>query len=331
MVEHAGRLVERLIDERRIQTSDLVVEIGSNDGYLLQHYVKRGIRVLGIDPAANVVDAALARAVPTRCGFFGSVMAEEILGSEGPATVIHANNVMAHVPEINDIVSSIARLLAPGGVAVIETPYVRDLVDGLEFDTIYHEHLFYYSLRALQTLFHRNGLQIVDVEHLKIHGGSLRVSATRLSDEATVADTVRALESKERELGIDAHSFYEGFQSRVDQLLHSLRSFLAGRVEAGRRIAGYGAAAKGTVLLNALETGIETVRFVVDSTPYKQGRYVPGVRIPIVDPKMLETEMPDDVLILAWNFVDAIVAKESEYKQRGGVFLIPLPEPKAIA
>ena len=330
MVEHARLLVAGVIAERALGPGDLVVEIASNDGYLLQHYRDRSVPVLGIDPAENVVEVAVAAGIPTRAAFFTRSLAEELRRGGTVADVVHANNVLAHVPDVNDFVAGVRHLLSDDGVFVVETPYVRDLIEKLEFDTIYHEHVFYYSLHALAGLFERNGLFVADVERIPIHGGSLRVRAVPAGAGVRPADRVRDLLDKEKTLGMDTPAFYGDFDRRVGELLEELRSFLAERRANGRRIAGYGAAAKGSVLLNALGAGTETIEFVVDDTPFKQGRFMPGVGIPIVEPRVLLEVMPDDVLILAWNFADAIVAKEHEYRARGGTFLLPLPTPRVL-
>ena len=325
MVAHARSLVEEVRAERDLGPSNLVVEVASNDGYLLQHYVGAGIPVLGIDPAANIVPHALERGVPTLCEFFTTELADRLRVEGTRADVIHANNVLAHVPDINDFVTAIARLLADDGVVVVETPYVRDLADKLEFDTIYHEHIFYYSLHSLESLFERNGLTVVHVDRIPMHGGSLRVTAAR--GGAAADETVLNLRDEEKDLGIGSHDYYRDLGARVHALIASIRSFLDGRIQSGRTIAGYGAAAKATVMLNALGVGPETIEFVVDGTPYKQGRYVPGVRIPIVAPEMLLEHKPDDVMIFAWNFASSIIAKESAFVDAGGTFLLPLPAP----
>ncbi|MBA2724374.1 MAG: class I SAM-dependent methyltransferase [Actinobacteria bacterium] len=330
MVDHARALVNEVMDERRLGPNDLVIEVASNDGYLLRHYRDLGVKVLGIDPAENVVEVAVAAGIPTRVAFFTSSLADELRSEGLTASVVHANNVLAHVPDINDFVAGVARILSDDGVFVVETPYVRDLIEKLEFDTIYHEHVFYYSLHSVMELFARNGLSVVDVKRIGIHGGSLRLRATPIKRAIKVGNSVAMMLRQEKDLGIDDPSFYSDFAHRVDGLLDELRVFLGERRDQGRRIAGYGAAAKGTVLLNALGIGTETIEFVVDETPYKQGRFIPGVRIPIVGPGALLTQMPDDVLIFAWNFADAIIEKEAAYRARGGVFLLPVPTPRVV-
>ncbi len=330
MLEHAEELVERLVRERALDGGSLALEVASNDGYLLQHYVSRGVPVLGIDPARNVVEAAEARGVDTLCGFFGEELARELVASGRRASVLHANNVLAHVPDVQGVVAGIAAVLADDGIAVLETPYVRDLVERTEFDTVYHEHLFYYSLTALDRLLSRSGLRIVDVERLPIHGGSLRVFAAPAGSPEERAPSVAALLAEEEELGIPTSAYFEGFASRVESLRAELVALLHGLAAQGHRLAAYGAAAKGSTLLNYVGIGGDVLEFVADRSEHKQGLYLPGVRLPVVPPERLLEEMPDEVLLLAWNFADEILEQQAEYRRRGGRFLIPIPEPRLV-
>jgi SAM-dependent methyltransferase len=334
-VEHARTIATRMIAARKLVESSLVVEIASNDGYLLQHYAAAGIPVLGIDPARNIAAAAIARGVPTLAEFFGPALADDLNRSGQSADVIHANNVIAHVPDLDGFVAGIARVLKPTGVAVIETPYVRDLVERLEFDTIYHEHRYYHSLTALSRIFERQGLVVAGVERLAVHGGSLRIFAvhrgSQASDIAGVpSGSAAALLAEEDALGLATPAYYLDFAARVAALGDELRQLLAGLKAEGRSVAAYGAAAKGTVLLNAFAIGPDTIDFVVDRSPYKQGRYMPGVRIPIVPTERLVDSMPDACLLLAWNFADEILAQQGEYRERGGRFIIPIPTPQLV-
>lgn len=331
MLAHAESLVGRMVEERKLGPESLVMEIASNDGYLLQYYTRLEVPVLGIDPAKNVVEAAEERGVPTLCAFFSSGLAEELRGSGRRPDVLHANNVLAHVPDPNGVVRGIGRVLADDGIAMIETPYVRDLVERLEFDTIYHEHLFYYSLTAMDQLFERNGLRIVAVERIPIHGGSLRVFARPAAAAPTSRPAVAALLEEEARLGLATLDYFEGFADRVEVLRGQLLALLGELKDEGHRIAAYGAAAKGTVLLNAFGIGTERIEFVADRSEYKQGRYMPGVHIPIVGPEALLAEMPDEVLLLAWNFADEILEEQAEYRMHGGRFIIPAPVPEVIA
>lgn len=324
-VEHARGIAERLITERRLGPDSLVVELASNDGYLLQHYAAAGVPVLGIDPARNVAEVAAARGVPTLAEFFTRDLADELAGSGRTADIVHANNVIAHVPDLNGFVSGIARILKPGGIAVIETPYLRELVERLEFDTIYHEHIFYHSITALSRVFERNGLTIVDVERIAIHGGSLRVFAVRSGAEEPRA-AVGLLLAEETAVGLCTSEYYATFAGRVEALGLELRTMLAGLRSLGHTIAAYGAAAKGAVLLNAFSIGPELISFVVDRSPHKQGFLMPGVHIPIVGPDQLAARRPQECLLLVWNFADEILAQQAEYRRLGGKFIIPGPK-----
>jgi SAM-dependent methyltransferase len=329
VVENAVQLVRRMIQTRGLGPDSLAIEVASNDGYLLQHYVRGGVPVLGIDPATNIVPVAQAHGVPTLPAFFGSDLAEELRSAGRRADVLHANNVLAHVPDLNGMVRGIARVLADDGVAVIETPYVRDLVEGLEFDTIYHEHVFFYSLTSLDAVFRRCGLQIVDVERISLHGGSLRVFAA-LEGAAATSSAVDDLLEAESRAGVGSVGYYRGFAGRVESLCADLRGLLTALKSRGHQIGGYGAAAKGAVLLNALDLPEGTLEFVADRSPHKQGRYMPGVHVPVVSPDRLLELMPDHLLLLAWNFADEIMDQQAEYRRRGGRFIIPVPVPRII-
>jgi SAM-dependent methyltransferase len=331
MVTHAGAIAQRMIEERHLGPDSLAMEIASNDGYLLQNYVRARVPALGIDPARNVVVAARERGVETLCEFFGEDLADELRDSGRRASVLHANNVLAHVPDVNGVVRGIGRVLADDGVAVIETPYVRDLVERVEFDTIYHEHLFYYSVTALDRLFERNQARIVDVERIPIHGGSLRVFAGPAATAPSPRPAVAALLEEEARLGLATLDYFEGFADRVEALKGQLLTLLGDLKGQGHRIAAYGAAAKGTVLLNSFGIGKERIEFVADRSEYKQGRYMPGVQVPILGPEALLAEMPDEVLLLAWNFMDEIMEQQAEYRRRGGRFIVPAPVPEVVA
>jgi SAM-dependent methyltransferase len=327
VTENARVLVERMVRERALDGASLAMEIASNDGYLLKRYIEAGVPVLGIDPARNIADVAVANGVRTRCDFFSAELASELVAEGFRADVLHANNVMAHVPDVNGVVAGIATVLANGGVGVVETPYVRDLVDRLEFDTIYHEHLFYYSLSSFDALLRRNGLAAVDVEQIPIHGGSLRVFAAPAGTPE--GDRVQQLLADETAIGMTTIDYYRDFAARVDDLCTELRTLLSALRADGKRIAAYGAAAKGATLLNRIGIGAETIDFVADRNVHKQGLYMPGAHLPIVDPARLVAggDAPDYVLLLAWNFADEVMAQQQEYRRGGGQFIVPVPEP----
>jgi SAM-dependent methyltransferase len=327
LLAHSNEHARRLMESRALGPHSLVVEVASNDGYLLRNFVEAGIPVLGIDPAQGPAEAAEAIGVPTLREFFGSELAASLRSEGKRADVVLANNVLAHVPDLNGFVKGIATILTDEGVAEIETPYVRDLIDNLEFDTIYHEHLCYYSVTALVALFRRHRLSLNHLEHLPIHGGSLRLTISRSS---RVTDAVRAYLEDEAAAGITTFDFYRGFADRVAAVQHNLREALRALKSAGERIAAYGAAAKGTILLNSSGIGSGLVDFVADKSPHKQNRLLPGVQIPIVSPERIIEEMPDYILLLAWNFKDEILREQRAYLEAGGKFIIPLPAPEVV-
>ena len=258
--------------------------------------------------------------------FFGLKLAAELAAAGKRADVLHANNVLAHVADLNGFVAGIRAILADDGVAVLEFPYLGDMIDRCEFDTIYHEHLCYYSLGAVQHLFERNGLKVLDVERLPIHGGSLLLQTARRETTRQPAPSVAALLDEERRRGMETIGFYRDFAGRVLQLKDKLRGLLAQLKAEGKRIAAYGAAAKGSTLLNTFGIGAETLEFVADRSTYKQGRSMPGVGVPIVAPETLSARMPDYTLLLTWNFADEILAQQAEYRRRGGRFIVPIPD-----
>lgn len=326
---NARAIVERVVDSRGLDGKDLAVEIASNDGYLLQYYRERNIPVLGIEPARNIAQVAEARGIRTLCEFFGADLAMR-LGEDHRASVIHANNVLAHVPDLNGFVRGIATLLAGDGVAVIEVPYVRDLVDQVEFDTIYHEHLCYFSATTLSRLFQRHALMLADVERIEIHGGSLRLFVQH-AGAASQSERARSLLETEQTDGLDRADFYVTFGARVARLRDALRSELSRRKREGQRLAAYGASAKGTTLLSYCGIGSETLDFVVDRNPVKHGCYTPGSRLPIYPPeKLLEAPRPAAVLLLTWNFAREILEQQQEFQRLGGQFIIPIPEPRVV-
>lgn len=329
MLRHAQAIVERVLQSRPLDANSLALEIASNDGYLLQYYQQAGIPVLGIEPAINIAQVARdKRGIRTLSDFFGAETARRLVQQGERADVIHANNVLAHVPDLNGFAEGLRLLLKEAGVAIIEVPYVKDLIDRCEFDTIYHEHLCYFSLTALRALFERHGLVIQDVERLPIHGGSLRLFLRHHGLEPTSA--VRELIAEERAWGVGSPDFYRGFADRVENLKTTLRNFILKLKDQRQTLAAYGAAAKGSTLLNYFQIGREALDFVVDRSTYKQGRYMPGVRLPICAPERLLADMPSHVLLLTWNFADEILEQQAEYRQRGGRFIIPIPELRVL-
>jgi SAM-dependent methyltransferase len=327
LLEHSRQHAERRCRERGLGPGACIVEIASNDGYLLQHYRARGAWVLGIDPAPGPARAARARGIPTLEAFFDRALATRLRCEGLAADLIHANNVLAHVPDPNELVAGIAALLAPGGCAVIEVPWVKDLVDHGEFDTIYHEHHAYFSATALRALFRRHGLVWSEVERLPIHGGSLRAEvAADPGGTAREGKSVRELLELEASAGLHRLDYYAGFAAKVDRTRERLRALIEKLRGAGRRVAAYGAAAKGSVLLNAAGLGADLIDFVVDRNPHKQGLFMPGLGIPILSPSALLERRPDDVLLLAWNFRDEILAQQEAFLRAGGRFVVPIPE-----
>lgn len=328
MLKHAEVLSGRLIDSRNLSADSLVVEVASNDGYLLQYYHKDGIPVLGIEPALNIARVAEGKGIRTISEFFGNELANRLVLDGIKADVIHANNVLAHVADLPGVAEGMAILLKPGGVAVIEVPYVRKMIENVEFDTIYHEHLCYFSLTALDRLFRQHKLQVQDVEQLAIHGGSLRVYVSAIGE--VVGDSVTSLLLAEKSCGMNDVEFYRDFGQRVSELGVKLKSLLSELKSQGKSIAAYGASAKGSTLLNYLGIGAETLDFVVDRSTVKQGMYTSGNHLPIYDPAMLIEKTPDYVLLLTWNFAEEILEQQAQYRNLGGKFIIPIPEPVVI-
>jgi SAM-dependent methyltransferase len=328
MLQHVSALVDGLVAERRLGDAHLAVELASNDGYLLQYFRKAGVRVLGIEPAANIARVAMVdRQIPTIAEFFDRQLAATLAQAGHRADVVCALNVLAHVPDLNGFVAGIAELLAPGGVAVIEVPYVRDMVERTEFDTIYHEHLCYFSVHAVAALAERHGLALPRVERVPIHGGSLRLHVGRAERHGP---TTEALLAEERALGMDKESYYAGFRRAVEAVRESLTTTLRGFKAAGARIGAYGAAAKGTILLNYCGLGRETIDFVADRNTHKQGRRMPGCGVPIVDTQVISDQQPDYVLLHVWNIKDEVLRQQAGYRQRGGRFIVAIPRVELI-
>lgn len=324
MLRHAATVAAQMVEARRLGANSLVVEVASNDGYLLRQYKRTGVPVLGIEPAENIARVAEEHGVNTISEFFTEELAKKLRADGHCADVIHANNVLAHVPDLNGFVRGLRILLKDDGVALIEVPYVKDMIDATEFDTIYHEHLSYFSLTALNNLFRRHNLNINEVQLLPIHGGTLRVYASR---EET---SLESLLSAEMEWGVGDLGFYKDFSSKAERLRGELVGLLQTLKQQGKRIAVYGASAKGSTLLNYCGIGKETLDFVVDRSTVKQGLYTPGTHLQIHPTEKLLSDMPDYVLLLTWNFADEILEQQTEYRSRGGRFIIPIPSVKVV-
>jgi hypothetical protein len=327
LLKHSAEHVEALVCKYGLGSDSFVIEVASNDGYLLRNFVDRKIPCLGIDPADEPVARANAIGVSTVHDFFGSRRAENLASVGKLADVVIANNVVAHVGDINDFVAGFAHILKPTGVAVFEFAYALDMIEHCEFDTIYHEHLFYHTLHGLTPLFNRHGLYLNDVERLPIHGGSLRLTVSRTPARS---EQLNALFAHEAALGINKVSFYNDFADRVRALRDSLSGLLVSKKAKGKRIACYGAAAKGATLVNYLNLGEGFFEFVADANPFKQGKYMPGQRIPICHPEHLVSEQPDYTLLLVWNFAGEVMRQQAAYREHGGSFIIPVPEPWII-
>jgi SAM-dependent methyltransferase len=322
-LEHARRYSEEMIERLGLGEDSLVLEVASNDGYLLRNFVERGVRVLGVDPAANVAEAAVAVGVPTEVAFFGRQTGEGLRSRGVRADLLIANNVLAHVPDVNDFVAGLAAVLAPGGILTAEFHHVLRLLEGRQFDTIYHEHYSYLSLTSAQTILARHGLTVLDVDELTTHGGSLRVYAAHEGEESV---SVAELLERERTAGLTAPAPYERLSAVAESVKKDLLAFLEAARADGRRVVAYGAPAKGNTLLNYCGISTDLVLFTVDRSPHKQGRFLPGSHLPIHAPDRIFEARPDYVLLLAWNLKDEIVEQMSAVREWGGRFVVPIPE-----
>ena len=330
-VEHMRRYAELISDRLGLGKKSFVVEVASNDGYLLQHFVRKEIPVLGIEPAANVAKVALEKGIPTRVAFFGEALARELVAEGKQADLICGANVLAQVPRPNDFVQGLKLLLKPTGVVTIEFPHLLKLMAENQFDTIYHEHFSYFSFLSAETLFGRHGLTLFDVEELPTHGGSLRIYARHAEDRSQpVTERAQRLRQREIEAGLLKLETYAGFGEQVKETKRKLLEFLIAAKRAGKRIAGYGAPGKGNTLLNYCGVGTDFLDFTVDRSPYKQGKFLPGTHIPVFAPDKLREARPDYVLILPWNVKDEIVQQMSDVRSWGGQFVVPIPEARVL-
>jgi C-methyltransferase C-terminal domain/Putative zinc binding domain/Methyltransferase domain len=328
LLRHCRAHALKLMAERQLDAESLVVEIASNDGYMLKNFVEHGIPVLGIDPGPPQADAAIAIGVPTLKEFFDADVARRLRADGMRADVIIANNVMAHTPTLNSFMEGLSILLADDGVATIENTYVKDLIDHCEFDTIYHEHFSYFSCTAVDALARRHGLFLNAVEHFPaLQGGTLR---WHLGHQEDVQPSARSFLDAERAHGITGRNYYREFGTRVEGIRTELRELLEGLRNEGASIAGYGAAAKGSTLLNFTGVDGALIDYVVDRNVHKHGRFMPGVHLPIAPPEKLLSDQPDYVLLVAWNYRDEVMSQQAEYLQRGGRFIVPVPAPEIL-
>ena len=328
MLQHAKEIADRLRVERKLGPQSLVVELASNDGYLLKNFVAAGVPVLGIEPARNIAKYAIEHGIPTVPEFFGVKVASRLAAEGKRGDVMLANNVMAHVPDINDVVGGVKVLLKPDGVFVMETPYARDMIDSLEFDTMYHEHYYCHSLTALEHLYRRRGLAASDVTWIPIHGGTIQVSVTHAGKEGD-RPRVRKMLEDERAWVADT-GYYADFGRRVDALRDELVPLLVRLRAEGKRVVGYGAAAKGATLMNYMGIDGRHLEYVVDRSTYKQNKYIPGNHLKILPPERIAADRPDYLLLLAWNLADEIMAQQSAFRAAGGKFIVPVPAVRVV-
>ncbi len=329
-LRHAERYVEMATERFGLDQNSFVVEVASNDGYLLRNFVARGIPCLGIEPAQNVARAAEAIAVPTLASFFGRALAGTLSEQGRGADLLIGNNVLAQVPDLNDFAAGLATLLKPEGVLTLEVPHLARLIQGNQFDTIYHEHFSYFSLASIDHLMANHGMRVFDVEELPSHGGSLRVFACRASAHHAETPSVKRLRDFESAAGVRELATYQRFQEQVCETKRKILGLLSDLKRSGARIAGYGAPGKGNTLLNYCGIGTDFLDFTVDRNPYKHGLFLPGSRIPIFAPDAIDQNRPDYVMILPWNLAAEITAQLAHIASWGGRFIIPIPEPRVM-
>lgn len=324
-LDHAERYVAAVVPRLALDTNSLVVEVASNDGYLLQYVAARGIPCVGIEPTAGTAQVARARGIDTEEQFFGEAFAREFASRRDYADLIIGNNVLAHVPDINDFVAGLAALLAPEGVVTIEFPHLLELVANHQFDTVYHEHFSYLSFHTIRRIFAAHGLRIWDVDSLPTHGGSLRLWACGRTATHAETPAVAALLAREQAAAMFEMPWYRGFQSVAETVKDDFLAFLLLQKRKGKKVAGYGAAAKGNTLLNFAGVRVDLLAFVADASPHKQGRFLPGARIPVVDEQYLRDARPDFVVILPWNLREEITEQLAYIREWGGQFVFVVP------
>jgi hypothetical protein len=329
-VEHAGRYAVAMTERFGLRPESLVVEVASNDGYLLQHFVAMDIPVLGVEPTANTAEAAIARGVPTEVAFFGAATGAALAARGQRADLMAANNVLAHVPDIGDFVAGFREVLKDEGVLTFEFPHLLNLLEKVQFDTIYHEHYSYLSLLVAEQVLRANGLRPFDVERLSTHGGSLRLFCCHMGSGHDETDALMALREDEQAAGLGRIETYEGFAPRVEAVRDSFRAFLATEKAAGRKLCAYGAAAKGNTFLNYCGTTTDDIVAVFDASLAKQGRFLPGSHLPILSPGSVREVRPDDLLILPWNLKDEIMGQVAFIRDWGGRFVTASPETKVV-
>lgn len=330
-LRHARTYAEEMIERWQLSSKNLVVEVASNDGYLLQYFQAKGIRVLGVEPARNVAQAAQEKGIPTLARFFGTRTAQDLLAQGDQADLIVANNVLAHVPDLRDFVAGLKMLLKPDGILTLEFPHLLRLIEACQFDTIYHEHFSYFSFCTAERIFAEHGLTVFDVQEFPTHGGSLRLSVCHAgAGSRPLHDRVSHLRGRETLAGLSLIETYTRFGERVRETKRALLDLLIGIKRAGKSVAGYGAPAKANTLLNYCGIGRDFLDYTVDISPHKQGLFLPGTHIPIFHPDEIRRTRPDYILILPWNLREEIIGQMADIRQWGGRFVIPIPAAEVI-